>query len=189
MKNLSILLLLCLFLITMNVKAQELISDPQNPVSMPRTIDRTSFGIGGGFDYGGFGANILIYPQENIGLFGGVGYALAGIGYNVGAKFRIVSRKHHTDPFAMVMYGYNAAIAVKDGSQFNKLFYGPSLGIGLDLHSKKSNKGYWSFAVLAPIRGSEVNEYIDDLETNHGVAFQNELPPIAVSIGYRFVLN
>ena len=48
----------------------------QDSIPVPRVIDRSSFGIGGGFDFGGFGANMLVYPDQNIGLFGGVGYDL-----------------------------------------------------------------------------------------------------------------
>src|ERR1700761_7927674 len=72
--------------------------------------DVNSLGIGLGEDYGGIGINYTVYPQTNIGLFGGVGYALAGVGYNFGVKLR-------TNPslatlFVMFMYGYNAAVAV-----------------------------------------------------------------------------
>lgn len=179
MKNISIAVLFSLFLMTAHVNAQDGILEPQ-------PIDRTSFGIGGGLDYGGFGGNLLIYPHRNIGIFGGVGYALAGLGYNVGAKFRIVSVKHRSDPYALAMYGYNAAIAVKGASQYNKLFYGPTIGMGLDLHSKQAKSGYWSLALLFPIRSSELDLYIDDLKSNHGVEFKNGLMPITVSVGYRF---
>jgi len=77
MKNLSLSILFCLFLISLQGNAQDVIL-------LPRTIDATSFGIGAGFDYGGFGGNLLIYPHRNIGIFGGFGYALAGFGYNEG---------------------------------------------------------------------------------------------------------
>ena len=78
MKNLSISMLFCLFLISLHCNAQDVI---QEEVFVPRTIDATSFGIGTGLDYGGFGGNVMIYPQRNIGIFGGFGYALAGFGY------------------------------------------------------------------------------------------------------------
>lgn len=41
-------------------------------------------GIGVGLDCGGVGVNLLVYPQENIGIFGGIGYAFAGLGLNGG---------------------------------------------------------------------------------------------------------
>jgi hypothetical protein len=182
MKKLKISIIICLFLSSINLIAQD-------SISVPRTIDRSSFGLGLGFDYGGFGANVLVYPHQNIGVFGGVGYALGGIGFNTGAKFRLISKKHTTDPYAIVMYGYNAAIQVKNASQYNKLFYGPSFGVGFDYHSKRMQKSYWSMALLVPVRTSAVNDYIDDLKVRHGVQFSNELPPLAFSIGYRFILK
>jgi hypothetical protein len=182
MQKLKISIFLCLFLSSFNLIAQD-------SIQVPRVIDKTSFGIGGGFDFGGLGANMLVYPGRNVGLFGGVGYALGGVGFNAGTKFRIISKKHSTDPYAIIMYGYNAAIKVKGASQFNKLFYGPSFGFGLDFHPKQTSKSYYSMALLIPIRSSAVNDYMDDLKNYHGVEFSNELPPIAFSIGYRFIIN
>jgi hypothetical protein len=182
MGKFKISIILCLFLVSFNLLAQD-------SISVPRAIDKTSFGLGAGFDFGGIGANLLVYPTENVGLFGGMGYAIAGVGFNAGAKFRLISKKHDADPYALVMYGYNAAIGVKNASNYNKLFYGPTFGFGFDLRSKRNTRSYWSMALLIPIRSSEVNDYMDDLKNNHGVEFKNELPPIGISIGYRFIVN
>lgn len=182
MKKLKISIIICLFLSSFNLFAQD-------SIPAARAIDRTSFGLGGGLDYGGFGANVLVYPHQNIGVFGGAGYALAGAGFNVGAKFRLISKKHRTDPYFLAMYGYNAAIKIQGGSQYNKLFYGPSIGVGLDYRTKRMRNGYWSFALIVPFRKPEVNQYIDDLKTYHNVDFKTELIPIAYSIGYRFILK
>lgn len=182
MKKIKISIILCLFLSSFHLIAQD-------TIRVPRVIDRSSFGIGMGLDFGGFGANVLVYPDKNFGLFGGVGYALGGIGFNAGTKIRLISKKHNTDPYAIAMYGYNAAIKVKGASQYDKLFYGPSLGIGMDFHTTRMKRSYYSMALLVPIRSSAVNDYIDDLENHHGVNFSNELPPLAISIGYRFVLR
>jgi hypothetical protein len=156
-----------------------------------RVFDKASFGLGIGLDHGGIGGNFTIYPQKNIGLFGGLGYAFAGAGYNVGAKIRLASEKHTSSmtPFLIGMYGYNAAVAVMNATQFNKLFYGTTIGIGADFKSRPTKKGYWSFALLIPIRGSQVDNYIKDLKNNHSVEFKNELFPIAISAGYRFILD
>jgi hypothetical protein len=142
-----------------------------------------SIGLGLGFDYGGIGTNIIFYPRNNVGVFAGVGYALAGFGYNAGVKIR----KHNIDkvsPYVTAMYGYNAAIVVLNASTFDKLFYGPSIGIGLDTKHRETRSSYWSFGVNIPIRSSEVNKYIDDLKTR-GIKFDNTLLPVAFTIGYR----
>ena len=154
-------------------------------------IDKTSIGIGLGFDYGGIGGNVLIYPQRNIGLFFGLGSAIAGLGYNVGVKLRFINKIPTTgvSPYLIGMYGYNTAIGVTNGEQYNKLFYGTTLGIGLDYRPRRAKKNYWAFSLLFPIRGSDVDNYMTYLEAFHGIVFKNELSSVAISIGYRFGLN
>jgi hypothetical protein len=154
-------------------------------------FDKTSIGVGGGMDYGGIGGSFLIYPHRNIGLFVGAGYAIAGFGYNLGSKIRLVTEKHKSpfSPYLLAMYGYNAAIAVTNATQYNKLFYGPTLGFGTDFKSRPGKKGYWSFALLLPIRNSELDTYFNDLKTNHNIEFKNELMPVGFSFGYRVVIN
>jgi hypothetical protein len=153
----------------------------------PTTVDRFAFGLGLGFDYGGFGANVIGYPQKNIGIFLGVGYALIGAGYNCGLKFRFLAhdKPPRTVPYLTGMYGYNAAVGVSGASQYNKFFYGPSFGAGLDLYPKHKKSGYWSLAVMVPVRSPDVNNYIDYLKTQ-GASFNNSLIPISFSAGFHF---
>ena len=176
-------------LITFQLNAQ--FDSQEGPFQTTREIDQVSIGIGGGLDYGGFGGNVTYYPAQSIGVFGGVGYALAGVGFNAGVKFRYIPDKPgaRVHPFGLAMYGYNAAIAVLNASQHNKLFYGPTLGGGIDFHRSPMKRGYWSFAIFVPIRKAEVNEYMDTLERDYGVDFQTRLFPIAASIGYRFKIQ
>jgi hypothetical protein len=151
--------------------------------------DKNALGVGLGLDYGGIGINYTLYPQTNIGLFGGVGYALAGVGYNFGVKLR--TNPSRATPFVMFMYGYNAAVVVKDGgpgTNFNKIFYGPSAAIGVDLKSRNGN-GYWSLALTIPFRSPDVDNYMNDLTTNDGVSFPNKPLPIGFSVGYKFILD
>lgn len=147
--------------------------------------DKVSIGLGLGFDYGGIGANLLAYPQKNIGLFFGAGYAFAGVGYNGGMKFRFAT-KSRVHPYLIGMYGYNAAISVSNYTNYNKFFYGPTFGFGIDMHSRRS--GYWSLALMVPVRGSEVDNYINSLKAS-GVSFSNSLSPVGFSIGYHFYTN
>jgi hypothetical protein len=155
------------------------------------SFDKTSLGIGLGMDYGGIGGSLLFYPQRNFGLFAGGGYALAGFGYNVGAKLRFISATTTSklSLYLIGMYGYNAAIAVTNATQYSKFFYGPTFGFGFDLRSRPESKGYLTLALLIPIRSSDVKDYIDYLKNSRGVDFKNSLIPVGISIGYRFILN
>ncbi|MBI9053460.1 MAG: hypothetical protein JEY96_06550 [Bacteroidales bacterium] len=143
-----------------------------------------NFGIGFGLDYGGLGMNLLLSPNKHIGVFGGLGYAFAGFGYNVGVKLSLAPDSR-VCPYIQGMYGYNAVIYIKDQSSFDKFFYGETVGFGLDFKSKNGNGG-WSIAVLYPFRKDEVKEYMDDLKENEYVEFENELYPVTISIGLRF---
>ncbi len=149
--------------------------------------DVLSFGLGVGFDYGGIGINATIYPQKNIGLFGGVGYALAGVGYNAGLKLRLPGKGRFT-PFITGMYGYNAAIHVSSengfGPSLDKIFYGPTAGIGFDLGLPRRDKTSFSFTLMIPFRSPDVDAYMTYLENTQGVVFKNKLPPIGISIGF-----
>ena len=178
MNKLKIVGFIGLFLLAIQLNAQDV-----NPVSEAST--NTTLGFGVGLDYGGIGANMLVYTNKNVGFFGGFGYAIAGLGFNAGTKIRIVSQKHFTDPYFIAMYGYNAAIKIKDAEGYNKMFYGPSFGFGLDFRTKKIKKVYWTVALLVPVRSSAVNNYIDAMESE-GAEFNTKLLPITYCIGYRF---
>ncbi len=178
--------MLWIFLIGSNVIAQSETEDNQ----VHKIADKASLGLGLGQEYGGIGGSFLVYPQENIGFFAGAGYAVADLGYNIGTKVRFFSKTNPRTTFYLVgMYGYNAAIKVSGGSQFNKMYYGPTFGLGIDTGKRSYRKGYWTVSLLFPIRSSEVDDYIDDLENNYGVEFEGNLWPITFSIGYRFSLS
>ena len=133
----------------------------------------------------------MYFPNKQIGLFAGGGYALAGFGYNIGAKIRFVNSEKYNavNFFILGMYGYNASVFVTNADEYNKLFYGPSLGFGIDIGPTKPQKGYFSFSINLPYRSPEVNEYMDDLRDNHGVEFNGGLFPITFSLGYKIAVE
>jgi len=153
-------------------------------------IEKSTIGFGMGLDHGGLGANLVLYPGKNLGLFGGVGYAFAGTGFNAGLKIKLAGPNHksHTFPYLLGMYGYNAAIAIENAKQYNKFFYGPSFGLGIDIRQKWEKRGYLTLALLVPVRNSDVKDYIDLMKTR-GVEFTNSLYPVAFSVGYHIIMN
>ena len=156
----------------------------------PSPADIFAVGIGYGQDYGGLGLNLTVYPQQNIGLFGGLGYALAGFGYNAGIKLRLLPNegKSMFRPFVEAMYGYNTAVYIANDEQYNKLFYGPTVGAGVDVGSLRARHGYFSAALLVPIRNADPQNYIDQLKAM-GAQFNNNLLPISISLGYNFIVD
>jgi hypothetical protein len=149
---------------------------------------RTFIGFGMGLDFGGLGMNITYNLTDAFGAYIGAGYAFAGVGVNGGATLRLISKKPEIRavPYVTAMYGYNAAIAVQNAEEYNKMFYGPSAGIGIELRARSPKVSCWTFALLIPFRSNEVQEYIDELKNKHYIEFRNELPPVMISIGYRF---
>ncbi|MBK6964593.1 MAG: hypothetical protein IPH20_11825 [Bacteroidales bacterium] len=157
--------------------------------SIPVTYaNRTFIGIGMGLDFGGIGMNVMYNLTNSLGAYIGAGYALAGVGVNGGVTLRLVSKKpeNRVIPYITGMYGYNAAIAVKDADDLNRMFYGPSIGLGIELRARSPKVSCWTFAVIVPFRSSGVQDYIDELKSNYLIEFQNELSPVLFSIGYRF---
>jgi hypothetical protein len=146
-----------------------------------------SAGFGFGLDYGGIGASLLIYPIENVGVFTGVGYAIAGTGVNGGLKFRFNSNNASRKFFATAMYGYNTAVYVSNQTSLNRLFYGPSIGVGMDRSGKNGNTIY-SFQLIVPFRGDEESNYINSLKAS-GVTFSNFLSPVLISFGRRIKIS
>ena len=175
--------LLCLFSITSFAQKKDIVT--YNDFS--GKYDQFTLGIGFGFDYGGFGGNATYYPQKNLGVFFGGGYALAGFGYNAGLRYRFLPKNPASKftPFLTAMYGYYSAVHVQNYTQYDKIFYGPSVGVGFDLGTHIVGKGVFSLALLVPFRNSETDDYIDYLENNASIQFRNKPIPIGISVGYR----
>jgi hypothetical protein len=154
-------------------------------IARPQGWGGMNLGIGAGLDYGGFGGQISYLPVKRMALFGGVGYNLAGAGFNLGARLIITNEKRVEWHFAG-MYGYNAVLRVEGNSQSNTIYYGPSIGAGITLKSKKKSGTYWNFEVLLPFRPAVFHNTVDDLNQ---LGYEVTEPlPVTVSVGYHFNL-
>ena len=145
------------------------------------SFSKANLGIGIGLDYGGIGGRLSITPSRNFGLFGGVGYAIAGVGYNVGLN-GLFNYKKRAQGYLTGMYGYNAALLVTGTVEFKKLYYGITFGGGLLLHSR-NGQNYWNFGLLIPIRDPEFQNQITSFQ-NQGIDM-SDVPPIGISVGYH----
>jgi len=141
------------------------------------------FGIGVGMDYGGIGGRFSYRPLPTAALFAGLGYNLAGLGYNFGAAVRI-SPTNRTVPYFSAMYGYNAVVVILDQSSLNNTFYGMTVGFGLEFHGRKNPANYFNLEILMPFRDSAYQAYLDSLKL---VGYQfSEAWPVGISIGYHW---
>jgi len=159
--------------------AQEIAQQPASPFNL---------GIGFGLDYGGLGISVNYLPVKPLGLFAGLGYNLLGMGYNVGAAYRILPSKRFC-PSLSAMYGYNAVISVEgEDSPYDKTYYGPSFGANLEWHSRKKPGNYFKLSLIVPLRPQAYYDDLDKLKNDPKYEVKMEPTPINLSIGYHFGL-
>lgn len=144
---------------------------------------KNNIGIGLGLDYGGIGARYTHMIVPKFGLFGSVGYVVAGAGFNIGATYKFASSTRVV-PTLGAMYGYNAVIKVT-GTSIEEIYYGPSFSVGLEVKGKKKAQNFWNFELGIPIRSDEYHDDMDALKNDPNIEI-NDLLPITFSIGYHF---
>lgn len=148
-------------------------------------VPHGGFGVGIGIDYGGLGARGTAFLSPNIDVFLAAGYALAGLGVNGGFIFNLSPTKK-VNPTLSLMYGYNAAIFVRGGPQYNELYYGLSLGAGLKFKSGTEHLDYWHVGLILPFRPSNFDDDLANLKKNPAVNIFSEPWPVLFSVGYHF---
>jgi hypothetical protein len=135
-----------------------------------------NLGVGAGLDYGGIiGTRVTVFPHSMFGVFGGLGYNLAGVGYNVGGIIRFSESR--ICPYVMGMYGYNAVI------NSTKVYYGATFGMGMEIRNSRGNR-FFSAGLLLPFHSEAFQNDINAVKSSGGV-FTNEAK-IGISLGYHF---
>ena len=146
-------------------------------------------GIGSGFDYGGMlGAKFEILPVKYVGIFGGAGYNLLSVGWNVGGTYKILPDKK-VSPNLMVMYGYNGVFKGTDSysKRYDMTSYGVTAGVNVDI--KLGQKGHkLSGGLFVPFRSEKFRDNYDAAKSDSNLNLYNELLPVAFSVGFNFAL-
>lgn len=152
--------------------------------------DEVSLGVGGGFDHAGLGIKLQYYPTKNIAPYVGFGYNLLDASLSVGVKFRLLnSETPKYTPYLFGNWGYTTVFRIINDPSLDMSFNGPSFGIGIDSKIKEKSIGYWSLALTVPIRGQQIDDYIEELKDKHGVIFLTTFPPVGISVGFNFILS
>ena len=146
------------------------------------------FGIGMGLDYGGiFGGKIEYLPVKNFGLYGGLGYNLLSVGWNVGATYKILPDKN-VSPNLMLFYGYNGISKVDGAPEYEMTSYGVTIGGNLDIKvGSKGNK--LSVGLFVPIRAQKFMDNYDAMKNDPRIEMKNDLLPVAISVGYNWLIK
>jgi len=146
---------------------------------------RVYMSLGAGLDFGGIGLNAMNMVTEYLGLFAGLGYNLNNIGINTGVRLYTNDQIARSRLFFSAMYGYNAVYLIKNAENYNRTFYGTTIGMGLDVKDSRSN--FWTLALQIPVRSDDVKSYKTYLE-NSNIEIKHDLLPITISLGYRIAV-
>lgn len=147
-------------------------------------------GIGIGLDYGGLGGKLTFSPQKSentqLGVFIAGGYALSGLGFNSGLILRIQPEKRMVPTFT-AMYGYNSVIKVVGAPQYDKIYYGASIGAGFESKSRNDNGSHFHAELILPFRPTSFTNDLKALQNNPSIEISDPFP-VMISIGYHFML-
>jgi hypothetical protein len=147
------------------------------------------FGVGFGLDYGGLiGAKVTFNPIPYMGIFAAGGWELIGLGWNVGVLGRLfpAGGKKHVRPYLKVMYGVNAVTKVQGASEYDKMFYGVTPGIGIETRFGLMRRSGLNVDLNVPIRSSAYFDHINQMKNDPSIEMKNSTIPISISIGYHF---
>lgn len=154
---------------------------------VPEAESKMNLGLGIGLDYGGIGGRVTFLPLQRLALFGGIGYALVDFGYNVGAQFRFAPDKTVCPTFG-VMYGYNGVIKVQGATKYDKVYYGPSISGGIEIHFG-GRDNFMNIELVLPFRSDEFNNDWDFIKQQSNISVESDPLPLAFSIGYHFAFK
>lgn len=178
------LLVLALSTLPVQLLAQ---ADTAAALRTPPPTYTSNLGIGLGIDHGGIGLQLQYRPVPPLAFFVGGGYALAGLGYNLGMQVRLLPKKKWC-PYVAGMYGYHAAIRVRDRPEYDQLYFGPSASIGVEDHNRFDYGRFWSFGLILPFRPQQFTDDLDALKLKPDIQIYSEPPDILGSVSLHFGL-
>lgn len=147
-------------------------------------------GFGFGTDYGGLvGVKVVYSPIKYLSVFASGGYYLIGLGGEVGVSGYILPRTTQRvfRPYGKLMYGANRVIEIDGASQYNKIYFGFTPGLGVEFRFGKMKKHGMNLDVNYPISSTKFKEDYDYLKHSTFVDI-GPVQPITISFGYHLVL-
>jgi hypothetical protein len=122
-----------------------------------------------------------------MGIFASGGWEMVGIGYNVGCLGRILPANgtRSVRPYIKVMYGVNGATKVNGKNGYDKMFYGLTTGIGLEVRFGRARKAGVNADLNVPFRSPQYFDQIDRMKSDPDIKMTSTPIPIAFSLGYN----
>jgi hypothetical protein len=154
-------------------------------VEIPHVMD---LGFGFGLDYGGIGVQIGLTAVKHLTFFASGGYYMFQGGWNVGVKTLLVAKtsKHVFRPFLKGMYGCNSAIFVDGADEYNKVYKGWTIGLGLELRFGKKNQAGFDFDLNVPLRTPDFWADWDVVKNDPRLDIIADPKAVAPSIGFHY---
>ena len=108
-------------------------------------------------------------------------------GWNVGMKALLIAKtsKHAGRPYLKVMYGCNSAIFVDGADQYNKVYKGFTLGLGMEFRFGKKKQTGFNLDFNVPLRTGDFWSDWNDLKNDPAVDVVSGPIPVAFSIGFH----
>lgn len=178
---------LCFFTLLLSAAIPHNVYSQDNRPKIDYYINESNLGAGLGIDYGGIGFKYTFNPEKHLGLFAAAGYNFVGLGYNVGGQYRFNPGDKFCFYFTL-MYGYNAAIKVINASRYDKIYYGPSTGAGLELHLYR-RWSFFNFELLYMQRSREFNDTYNRISGNQQSTSLPVNIPLGISAGFHFRID
>ncbi len=153
-------------------------------------VDRVSVAFGGGYNYAGIGASMLVYGEQNVGVFASFGHNFLGeTNYALGVKFRkITGNNALLQPYVTAMYGFHGSIIVGRHHSLSRTYKGATVGFGFDQKYQRGALGYLTAGVLMTLRSGNYKEHLEYLDEN-SYARTSMVSPVMVTVGYHFVIK
>ncbi len=153
--------------------------------SLPK-YRKVYLGPGLGINYGGIGVQLNYMPVKALRFSAGYGTNLLDMAYSLGLNYRILADKRIC-PTASYYYGFNGYIKQDEKPEFNKTYYGSSLGAGVEVWNKRRTN-FLHFQIIIPIRTMAFTNELAELN-KISKDTQYKVFPILLSIGYHFGIN
>ncbi|WP_222164983.1 hypothetical protein [Edaphocola aurantiacus] len=160
----------------------------QEPTPTSPASPKLYIGPGIGITYGGIAGIKAEYVfVKHFSAFAGAGYYMSGLGYTFGATAKLLPTRRFS-PLIYAMYGSNAAIYVDGVRQYNKIYAGPSAGIGADLKvGRGGNKLF--FGIQYGIWHPDFKKDWETVKQHPGIELYNEPIPVGFNFGFNFAIK
>lgn len=170
------------------------IMDNFNRMSNNSQVAKTgNVGVGLGIPYGVLGLGVEFYATTRISVIGGLGFAVEGLGYDIGGRFYFKEISNATwRPRVTAVYGTNSVLVAEKETHYyyyddydtrEDIYSGLTLGIGQQW-AFGSNKHHSIDFDLMYIVTSAIYDDIDFLN-DHGWEVSDP-GRVKISLGYRY---